>query len=80
MVNDTLRYSAIGLRAEQESKQAAKDMMAAKNAAVENAKIAITNAKIAPSLLASVSAAENSARQDQTKVFFNSKANFWMRS
>jgi len=56
-------YSAIGLRAEQESKQAAKDMMAAKNAAVENAKIAITNAKIAPSLLASVSAAENSARQ-----------------
>merc|ERR1719213_822176 len=37
--------------------------MAAKNAAVENAKIAITNAKIAPSLLASVSAAENSARQ-----------------
>lgn len=56
-------YSAIGLRSEQESKQATKDMMSAKQAAAENAKIALQNAKIAPSLIASVSSAENSARQ-----------------
>merc|ERR1719191_1076359 len=59
-------YSAIGLRSEQESKQATQDMVAAKEAAAENAKIAMVNAKIAPSLLASASAAENAARQAHT--------------
>merc|ERR1719311_1913138 len=55
-------YSAIGLRSEQESKKATQDMEAAKKAAAENAKIAMMNAKIAPSLLASVAATETSAR------------------
>merc|ERR1719161_3372496 len=56
-------YSAIGLRAEQESKKATQDMQTAKGQAAANAKIALTNAKIAPALLASVSSAGNAAKQ-----------------
>lgn len=55
-------FSNIGLRAEQESTQAAKDETAAKKAAAENAKIAMMNAKVAPALIASVSASERAAR------------------
>jgi hypothetical protein len=55
-------YQSIGLRSEQESAKAFKEMEAAKKAASENAKIALTNAKIAPSLLASVKSSEGSAR------------------
>jgi len=56
-------YTMIGMRSEQEWRQAAKNSAAANKAAAENAKIALMNSQIAPALIASVSSSENSARQ-----------------